>query len=182
MNLEFIEAEQRRLAGDHIRERRDRVVHLRMLTLDLMEAPVGLLHEIVEMDALLAGHLGCGEEQIHQHGFAPPDLADDIKPAGVVLDLIHRLTPQQPAEPAIGGLLGVGVIAAQLGPKVLQMLHRRRLGGVISQLARGEAGAIGGHHARFLRTCHAARIAPAPERRNKPAPHDGLHGPRGAPT
>ena len=98
VHLELVEAQQRRLGGDRIGQRRDRVVDVRVGALEGMEARVDVLHEAMEVDALLAAHIGGGEEQVHQHGLAAPDLAHDVE---AVRRLRLRLAAQQAGEQAV---------------------------------------------------------------------------------
>jgi hypothetical protein len=58
VDLEFVEAQQRRLRGDGVGERRDRVVAARVGALPGVDTRADVLHEAVEMDAPLAGDVG----------------------------------------------------------------------------------------------------------------------------
>ena len=92
-------------------QRRDRVVDVRIGAPEGMEARVDVLHEAVEVDALLAAHIGGGEEQVHQHGLAAPDLAHDVE---AVRRLRRRLAAEQAGEQAAAvGRARRRVVAAQ---------------------------------------------------------------------
>ena len=97
LHLELVEAEQRRLGRDAVGERRDRVVGVRIGAPEGVETRMNVLHEAVEVDALLAAHVGGGEEQVHQHGLAAADLAHDVEAV--------RLAPAS-ARGAAGGRTG----------------------------------------------------------------------------
>ena len=47
--------------------------------LERVEPRVDVLHEAMEVDALLAAHVGGGEEQVHQHGLPAAHLAHDVQ-------------------------------------------------------------------------------------------------------
>ena len=148
MDLELVEAQQRGFTGDEVGERRDRVIDGGVVALDLMEAPMRVLHEFVEVDAFLARHLGGGEEQVHQHGFAAADITDDIEAVRVVLRLLDLLAVQEAVHPAVGGRFRLRVVVAQLGPQVLQGLGGAGLGGVGNDGAGGDAGPVFRDYAR----------------------------------
>ncbi len=100
-----------------------------------------LLHEAVEMDALLACYVGGLEEQIHQHGFAATHVADEVEAGGDVLlgmATSHQSRQQTAAEV---GVDRSWIVAAQPIPQILQALYRDRLGGIRRQ------GAVGNHRA-----------------------------------
>ena len=49
----------------------------------------------------LRGHLGRGEEQVHQHAFAAPDLAHDVEPVRIVFgNVVRPLAAQEAPEQA----------------------------------------------------------------------------------
>ncbi len=117
VDLELVEAEQRGLRRDLVRERRDRVVAVRVLPLPGMDAGVRLLHEAVKMDAPLARDLRRLEEQVHQHGLAAANLADEVEAVRPPLrDVVEAaLAAEQPGEQA--RRLGRGrIVAAQRRP------------------------------------------------------------------
>ena len=181
VHLEFVEAQQGGFLGDLIRQRRDGVGDIGVVALDGVEAAMRVLHEFMEMDALFARHVRGLEEQVHQHGFAAPDLADQIQPVRVVLRVIHLLAAQQFAEPAVGRRLRVGIVAAQLGPEILQLLGGARLGGIGDDGPGGDPRAVFRHDATGGGGGAGHDSLPVPEmvvRRNKRIPHDGeIDGP-----
>jgi len=54
---------------------------------------VHILHEAMEVDPLFAVHIGRGEEQVHQHGFAAAHLAHDVQ----AVRLLRRMVAAQQA-------------------------------------------------------------------------------------
>jgi hypothetical protein len=158
------------IGGDGICQGRDRVRAIAMGLLPAMDAPMRLLHEGVEMQPLLARHLGCFKKQVHEHGFAAPDLAHQIKPLRGVSARRGGGAAKKPAKQPGGlggGVQGGGVITAQRLPQGLQTLHRRGLGRVGRQFATREPGLIGrqwprrrpfGFRVAFLNKLHAARL------------------------
>ena len=87
-------------------------------------------HEFVEMDAALAHHPAGGEEQIHQHGLAAPDLAENVEPADRLLAALAR--PEQPAE---RGRLARQPMLHQPPVERVQPREHRLLGAVALDLA-----------------------------------------------
>ena len=185
MHLEFVKTEQSGIGGDRIGQGRDGVRAIAMHLLPAMNAPMRLLHEGVEMEPLLARDLGGFKKQVHEHGFAAPDLAHQIKPLRGLLARRGGGAAKQPAEQP-GGLgcnvQGGGVIAAQRLPQSLQTLHRRSLGGIGRQFTGREARLIGGPWPRrrpfglrvaFLNKLHGSRL-PRPGRPHNPSGIDPL--------
>ena len=148
MHLELVEAEQRGLGGDAVGQRRDRVLGVAMLLLPGMDALVRLLHELVEVDPLLPRHIGAGEEQVHQHGLAAADLANQIESLGrVARGFLDRLAAQEAGDEAaalLGGRLVLRLVAARAAPEILQGLGGKRLGGVGTQFTRRHLRTVGG--------------------------------------
>ena len=146
MHLKLVKTEQSGIGGDRIGQGRDGVRAIAMHLLPAMNAPMRLLHEGVEMEPLLARHLGCFKKQVHEHGFAAPDLAHQIKPLrGLPARRGGGAAKKSAKQPGgLGcGFQGGGVITAQRLPKSLQTLHRRGLGRVGRQFAGREPGLIG---------------------------------------
>ena len=110
-----------------------------------VDAAVRLLHEGVEVDAALVRHVGGGEEEVHQHGFAAADVADEVEAVGVVVrDVVGRPPAEEAAEQAErGGVLRVRGVAAEAVPEGLQALGGERLRRIGQQLAGFELGAVG---------------------------------------
>ena len=79
LDLEFIEADEPHLVGDHRSNRPDRIA-ADPLANDVHPL-MGLGHELVEMDAALGDGGGERKELVHQHGLAAADLAVDVEPA-----------------------------------------------------------------------------------------------------
>ena len=89
-DLELVETEQARLPGDELRHRTDRIVALvraetRLARRGVPLAPladqaVHLRHEDLEVVALFVLNPRGVEEQVHQHGLAPPRRAPEINP------------------------------------------------------------------------------------------------------
>jgi len=145
--LELVEAQQRGVGRDTVGQRRDRVLAVRVLALPAMDAGVRVLHEAVEMDAPLARQLGRGKEQIHQHGFAPADLADQIQPVRPrLVRPVGRLAAQEAGEQRAVAARRARrrVVAAQLGPQRLQPLGGHALRGVGDQAPIGHQRPVGG--------------------------------------
>ncbi len=132
-----------------VRERQDRVRAFRLRPAPRVDAGVRLLHELVEVDAPLARDLRRPEEQVHQHGLAPPDLADEVEAVRTPLRDVVRaaFAPEQTRKQArrLGGLR---VVAAERRPQRLQTLGGERLCRVGRELAARELGAIGGKRSR----------------------------------
>ena len=80
-----------------------------------MHVPMRLLHELMEVDAALAGDFGGLEEQVHQHALATPDIADEVEAVRVLVrDVVCALAAKKPAkERALRRCARRGVIAAQ---------------------------------------------------------------------
>ena len=116
-----------------IGERRDRIVDVRIGAPEGMEACVDVLHEAMEVDALLAAHIGGGEEQVHQHGLAAPDLAHDVE---AVRPVRRRFAAEQAGEQAAAvGRPRRRIVAAQPRPQRLEPFGDEFLGGVGCQFA-----------------------------------------------
>jgi hypothetical protein len=108
--------------------------------------PVRFLHEGVEVDAALAGDLGGVEEQVHQHGLAAPDRADEVEAVrrgGRRAQLARAALAEQARQHAALRRPPLRIVAAQADPQALQQLGGVGLGGVRPQRAGGDAGAIG---------------------------------------
>ena len=96
-----------------------------------------VLHETMEMDALLARDLGGVEEQVHQHGLAAPDLAHQIQPGRHIF--LGMAPAQQPGQQAPAGRRNrLGIVTTQPLPQILQALDRCRLRRVGRQRAVGD--------------------------------------------
>ena len=82
-DVELVEAEQPALLGDLGGGKPDRIVAGDLAVLQLLpehaHALVHVGHELVEMRAALADHRACLEEQVHQHGLAAADVAEDVE-------------------------------------------------------------------------------------------------------
>ena len=142
VHLELVEAQQGGFGGDGVGERRDGVVAGGVRLLPFMHASVGFLHKAVEVDASFAGDLGLGEEQVHQHGFAAPDVADEVEAAWPVGRGAFPWAPAQEAAQQAFGRRGLRIVAAQLDPHVLQALGGQVLGVVCDQAAFFDQAAI----------------------------------------
>ena len=79
LDLEFVEADEPHLVGDHGSDRRDRIA-ADPLANDVHPL-MGLGHELVEMDTALGDGGGERKELVHQHGLAAADLAVDVETA-----------------------------------------------------------------------------------------------------
>ncbi len=133
--------------GDRVGQRRHRVRDAGVGLLPGVDAGVHVLHEGVEVDAPLARDLGLREEQVHQHGFAAPDLPHEVEPVRPARRLVHRARrSRRPTNPAACPAQR-RVVAAQLDPQILQTLRRHRLRRVRGQGAGAERGAVGGKRA-----------------------------------
>ncbi len=125
--MELVEAQQPGPLGDVGGERRDRVVvALASLAVGAlapaMHGVVHVQHELVEMDPLLALHRRGLEEQIHQHGLAAADAAEQVQP------LRRRVAPPGQPEPRPpAGDAGRRAIVGHRVVQALQLLHRQPL-------------------------------------------------------
>ena len=142
VDLELIEAKQSRFGRDLFRKRRDWIGNVGMRPLVGMKLRMDVLHEAVEMNPPLAGHL-CGlEEQVHQHGLAATDIADEVEAGGHVF--LGVAPPHQPGQKPEAGLRnGFGIVVAQPLPQILQPIDRHRLRGIGRQRTVGDHRLIG---------------------------------------
>ncbi len=131
-------------AASAVGEGGDRVVCGRVGPFPGVDAGVRLLHEGVEMDAAPAADGGVGVEQIHEHGFAAADVADEVEAAGLLAGFLDGAAAEQAADEAAFRARGRRVVAAQLDPEVLQALGSEGLGVVGREFARGHHRAVGG--------------------------------------
>ena len=103
-DVEFVEAQEPGFLGERVGNEADRVAVRDAAGLHLLahavEPLVHVRHELMEMRAPLALHRARGEEQVHQHGLAAPDVAVNIKP----LDRAFVAFREQPAQ--MRGLAG----------------------------------------------------------------------------
>ena len=108
-----------------------------------------ILHEFMEMDALFAGHLGRFEKQIHAAWIcrARPRRPDKGRSGGPATSSTCLRRSNLPTQP-LGGRFGVGIVAAQFGPEILQLFGGAGLGGVGDDGAGGDAGAVFRHDAK----------------------------------
>ncbi len=141
VDLEFVEAQQRRLARDLVGERRDWVGDFRVRPLIGVDSRVDALDEAMEMDALFARHQRGVEEQVHQHGLSAPDLADQIQAGRHVF--LGMAADQARQQPAAGGWRGPRVVVAQPLPQILQPVDRDGLRGIGRQGVAGDHGLVG---------------------------------------
>jgi len=92
-DVEFVEAQQPGLIGDLVGDVADRIAVADLAELQLMShlahALVHVGHELVEVRPPLAPHLARGKEEIHEHGLAAADVAENIE----ALDRTGRLVP-----------------------------------------------------------------------------------------
>src|SRR5579862_2446860 len=87
-----------------------------------MNAGVDVEHEGVEMRALLLLDCRGGEERIHQHAFAAPDAAVDVK---ALRWRAHWDEPKARAPTLVaGGLIGLKFFPEKLQPRGGALLHR----------------------------------------------------------
>ena len=80
LDLELVEAEEPGVRDDRLGDRRDGV-GIALAALGFPERGdrgVHLVHELVEVDAALLRRFDRGEEEVHEHGLAAPDLADEV--------------------------------------------------------------------------------------------------------
>src|SRR5262249_56873095 len=97
-DVEFVEAKEPCLLRNGGGGERDRIfaadfAQFRLLT-QRIDALVHLSHEFMKMDAALAYDRRRGGEQIHQHGLAAADVAEDVK----TLDRLRLAHSEQPAQ------------------------------------------------------------------------------------
>ena len=97
-DVEFVEAEQPGLVEQLLGDEPDRIFAFVLAELHLLaqrkNALVHVEHEFVKMRAALARHRTCFEEQIHQHGLAAADVAEDVE----ALERRFLAVAEQPAE------------------------------------------------------------------------------------
>ena len=150
-DVEFVEAQQPGFLGDRGGGQLDRVLAAELAGLELLperiDALVHVGHEFVEMHAALAHDRRRREEQIHQHGLAAADVAEDVETLDRLLLALARA--EHPAER--GGFAR----EAMLGDPPLELrelVDDRLLGGVALDLSGGDEGRIlrgdGGWHER----------------------------------
>ncbi len=121
VDLELVEAEQRRRAGDVGGDLGDRLA--RSGAALLLDPVVDLEHEGVEMHPPLVRDRRDAEEQIHQQGFAAPDRAAQIEADRGVRVVV--LGQAKAGEPAVQP--GFGAIIEQRAMEALQPLDRQLL-------------------------------------------------------
>ena len=150
-DVEFVEAQQPGLVGDRGGGQLDRILAADLAGLDLLPERVDALvhvgHEFVEMRAVLAHDRRGREEQIHQHGLAAADLAENVEAPDRILLALAR--PEDPAERR----RFAGEAMLDDAPLELrELVDDRLLGGVVLDLAggdeRGVLGRDGGWHER----------------------------------
>jgi len=117
-------------------DERDRIfaadfAQLRLLT-QRIDALVHLGHEFMKMDAALAYDRRRGEEQIHQHGLAAADIAEDVE----TLDRLRLAHSEQPAE---GGRLARETALGQSRFELRKPVDDCLLAGVAFDLSGGDA-------------------------------------------
>ena len=121
-DLQLVETEQRRrprhLVGDDV----DRILGL--LRPRRIDAAMHLLHEGVEMHPAFRLDRRLGEEQIHQHGFAATDAAEDVK-ARPLFDL--GLAPIAEAEQTPNRAPVLGLIVPQPAMQQLEFFRSPRV-------------------------------------------------------
>ncbi len=102
IDRELIEAENPGLGCQSLGHRCDRICALRFAVLGelppLMDAAMGVGHEIVEMRPPLPLRRHFREEHVHEHRLAAPDSAPDVEAARRLRCL--RLGPEEPAQGA----------------------------------------------------------------------------------
>ena len=98
--MKFVEAQQPGFVGER---RRDGLIGSSFAIspdfislADGVEPLVHVGHELVEVRAALAPHRARGEEQVHQHGLAAPDVAVDVEAADRAF--LALAFSEQPAE------------------------------------------------------------------------------------
>jgi hypothetical protein len=137
----------RRIRGDLFRHRFDRVVHAGLAR--LVQGGLNLLHEGVEMHAALGLDADMGEEQVHQHGLAPPNAAPEIQTL-----LSRGFRPAEARQQALA------LRRLQLFAQLLQPEERGALHGIGAQHPLGHAGVID----RLQMLTHGAFLASFPRR------------------
>ena len=98
--MKLVEAEQPRLLGERGGGQSDRIVigdlaGLDLLTIDV-HALVHVCHELMEVHTPFALHRARGEEQIHQHGLAAPDVTVNVEASDRAL--LPLVLAEQPAK------------------------------------------------------------------------------------
>ena len=145
-DVEFVETEQPGLCGDAVGDHADGVVGLVAVLAFLVDAPMDVAHEGVEVDAALARDRRAFEEEVHQQRLAAADPAPQIDAAR------HRIAAT-PAEQGAQQAMGRPPLLAQFPGQGLQAPGSGFLGGIAAQRAgraQGEIAVEGavGHGAR----------------------------------
>ncbi len=144
VDLEFVEADKRRLGRDIGRHLGDRFA--RLVPPLLLDAVVHFEHEGVEMHSPLARAGRGGKEQIHQHRFAAPDRAAQIEPDRRVRAMV--LAKAEAGEPAAQPVFRA--VVEERAIKALQPLDRQLLRRIGFEPAVSAPSAIE-RHRRLLR-------------------------------
>ena len=190
VDLELVEAQQRRLGGEIGRDLGDGLVGVGAAL--MLDALMHIEHEGVEMDPPLLVERGRGEEQIHQHRFAAPDRSPQIDPTGRRVGPLAEPQPVAPAAPPVlrpvmpqlivqllqpgddALLRRVGMNRALLDPVSVQ---RRRTAAVRfgggSRQGRSRSGKIDGHRWQEARERKRGPERPRP-RSTSPGPGSAM--------
>ena len=132
-DLHLVQAQQRRVPCNGIRDHRDRVRHARLA--GDVDRRMDLLHQRVEMDSAARRDRRMLDEQIHQHRFPPSHPTIEVEAGNPpVLHLFAAPTEQT----QLDRFRGFGAVSFQAGMQKLQLFHRKPLRGVVSQVSAGD--------------------------------------------
>ncbi len=139
--MEFVEAKQPGLLRDRGGGQPDRILAADFAQFRFLPQGVDALvhvgHEFMEMDAALAHDRRGREEQVHQHGLAAADLAENVK----ALDRF-RLVCARAEQPAERGRLAREMTLGEPLFELRKLVDDRLLGAVAFDLSSGDARRI----------------------------------------
>ena len=132
-DVEFVEAQQPAFLGDLAGGEPDGVVALDLAVLELLPEPahavVHIGHELVKVGAALADDRACLEEQVHQHGLAAADVAEDVEAFDRLAVIAAAEQPADRLRPPRGAMRGDALLQrdqprqqALLRPVALELL------------------------------------------------------------
>src|SRR5262249_19763042 len=98
-DVELVEAQKPGFLGERDGHRSDRIVAYNLAALELLAPSVHVLvhveHELVKMSAALAHDRARAKEQVHEHGLAAADVAENVEPLRRTVAVV---APEQPSK------------------------------------------------------------------------------------